>query len=71
MSDKKQAGPGNNVVSLVAHKCCAENCKSKPERAGFCGEHYTWFKEGLLTLEGFKARDFDKKYHDYLRRKAA
>lgn len=71
MSDKKQKDQGNNVVSLAAHKCTAENCKHKPERAGFCTEHYAWFKEGLLTLEGFKARDFDKKYHDYMRRKAA
>lgn len=71
MADKKQnSQPQNNVVKLEAHKCTAENCKSKPERAGFCGEHYVWFKEGLLTLEGFKARDFDKKYHAFMRRKA-
>ncbi len=62
--------PGN-VVNLTAHMCTAESCKAKPERAGFCGEHYTWFKEGLLTLEGQKAKDFDKKYHAFLRRNAA
>lgn len=62
--------PGQ-VVSLSAHKCTAENCKAKPDRAGFCGEHYGWFKEGLLTLEGYKAKDFDKKYHAFMRRKAA
>lgn len=82
MSDKKPAtAPKNNpapekqmpgqVVNLNAHKCTAEHCKAKPERAGFCGEHYLWFKEGLLTLEGYKAKDFDKKYHDFMRRKAA
>lgn len=61
----------NNVVSLAANKCCAEGCKHKPDRAGFCEEHYTWFKEGLITLEGYKARDFDKKYHAFMRRKSA
>lgn len=68
-SPEKQM-PGN-VIPLTANKCCAENCKHKPDRAGFCTEHYGWFKEGLLTLEGFKAKDFDKKYHAMLRRKSA
>jgi hypothetical protein len=68
-SPEKQM-PGG-VVNLASHKCTAESCKAKPDRAGFCNEHYTWFKEGLLTLEGYKAKDFDKKYHAYLRRKAA
>jgi len=63
--------PINNVVSLVANKCTAEGCKAKPHRASFCDEHYMWFKEGLLTLEGHKAKDFDKKYHAWLRRNAA
>lgn len=61
----------NNVISLAAHKCCAESCKAKPDRAGFCSEHYVWFKEGLLTLEGYKAKDFDKKFHAMARRKSA
>jgi hypothetical protein len=61
--------PGK-VVSMDAHKCTAEGCKAKPDRAGFCGEHYMWFKEGLLTLEGMKAKDFDKKYHAWQRRQA-
>ncbi len=68
-SPEKQM-PGN-VVALGPTKCCAEACKAKPERAGFCGEHFMWFKEGLLTLEGYKAKDFDKKYHAMLRRKSA
>lgn len=62
--------PGN-VVPLSAAKCCGEGCKEKPSRAGFCESHYEWFKEGLITLEGYKARDFDKKYHAFMRRKAA
>lgn len=62
--------PGK-VVNLDAHKCTAEMCKAKPQRAGFCNEHYMWFKEGLLTLEGFKAKDFDKKFHSWQKRKSA
>jgi hypothetical protein len=66
-SPEKQAP--SNVVALQAHKCTAEACKKKPERAGFCSEHYTWFKEGLITMEGYRAKDFDKKYHAYMNRK--
>jgi hypothetical protein len=78
MSEKKSgekvkssetAMPKSNVISLEAHKCVGEGCKSRPQRAGFCNEHYEWFKEGLITLEGYRARDFDKKYHAWLRRK--
>lgn len=73
MSEKKQetksAKPQNNVVQLAAVKCTAEGCKTKPEKAGFCNEHYTWFKEGLLTIDGHKAKDFDKKYYAYMQRK--
>jgi hypothetical protein len=61
----------SNVVALGSNKCVAEECKSKPARAGFCEEHYTWFKEGLITMDGYKAKDFDKKYHAWLRRKSA
>ena len=63
---EKQAS--NNVVPLGAHKCKSEGCNKKPDRAEFCGEHYAWFKEGLITMEGYRARDFDKKYHAFMRR---
>lgn len=80
MADKKSAKPNptpaqaqgqGQVISLVAEKCTAEGCKAKPSKANFCNEHYTWFKEGLLTLDGKKAKDFDKKYHAWMRRKSA
>lgn len=59
----------SNVVSFAAAKCTAEGCSKKPSRAGFCEEHYEHFKEGLITMEGYKARDFDKKYHAWMKRK--
>ncbi|GIL18859.1 MAG: hypothetical protein BroJett040_26100 [Oligoflexia bacterium] len=76
MSEKKKSNTPHpekqlpsNVVPLTAAKCVGEDCKKKPERAGFCSEHYEWFKEGLLTIDGYKAKDFDKKYHAWLLRK--
>lgn len=58
--DQKQQQPHNNVISMP-QKCKGENCKHKDKRAGFCDEHYMWFKEGLITKEGIKVIDFDKK----------
>ena len=57
-----------NVVPFKAEKCVAEGCKKNPEKAQFCGEHFTWFKEGLITAEGQKAKDFDKKYNMWMQR---
>ncbi len=79
MAEKKSAKPSPapaapgqaQVIPLAASKCVHEGCKAKPEKAGFCGEHYMWFKEGLITMQGQKAKDFDKKYHAWLRRKSA
>ncbi len=67
MSEKKglEKQIPNNVVPLGSAKCCAEDCKSKPTRAGFCAEHFDWFKAGLITKEGAKASDFDKKHYHY------
>jgi hypothetical protein len=59
------------VVTVDANKCTAEACKSKPERAGFCKTHFVWFKEGLITVAGSKAKDFDKKYQAMLSRSKA
>lgn len=71
MSEKKnlEKQVPNNVVPLASAKCSAEGCKSKPSRAGFCEEHFEWFKEGLITKEGLRASDFDKKYYHYQGRK--
>ena len=59
----------NNVVSLSDHKCKFVECKSKPSRAGFCNEHFDWFKAGLITKDGLRAADFEKKFHAYGRNK--
>lgn len=57
----------NNVTPMPT-KCCAEKCGKKADKMNFCPEHFTWFKEGLLTKQGERPPDFDKKYQAYLRR---
>lgn len=56
----------NNVVSLESSRCCSEGCKKKSEKANFCAEHFDWFKAGLITREGARASDFDKKHYQYM-----
>ena len=73
MSTKlKHQGPGqeqNNVVPLS--KCACEGCSKKSELQSFCKEHFAWFKWGLITKEGKKPVDFDKKHQAFLKSKAA
>lgn len=73
MADKKgfEKQIPNNVVALGSSACTAEGCKKKHDRAGFCAEHFDWFKAGLITKEGAKAMDFDKKFYHYSAKKAA
>jgi hypothetical protein len=77
MAEKKPKQPGpspekqmpSNVIPLKPVKCLEEDCKKSPARAGFCDMHYEWFKFGLITIDGYKAKDYDKKYQIYLRHK--
>ncbi len=65
-----EKGSGNNqsnVVAIGLDRCKVEGCKSKSTKAGFCDEHYTWFKEGLVTVGGQFAKDFDKKYQNFMK----
>lgn len=67
MAEKKDLSKQvpNNVIALGPTKCSAEDCKKKPSKAGFCDEHFEWFKAGLITKEGAKAADFDKKHYHW------
>jgi hypothetical protein len=60
---------GGGVVALS--KCAADGCKKPTELMNFCKEHYDWFKWGLITKEGKRPVDFDKKYQAFMKRKAA
>jgi hypothetical protein len=67
---KSEHTSGTKVITLHS-SCMADGCKKKFEKAGFCLEHFDWFKEGLITKEGRRPSDFDKKYFNYEQRKRA
>lgn len=64
-------GPKNGGIVAMPGMCLSEGCKKKSEKANFCMEHFDWFKEGLITKEGKKPVDFEKKYFHYQRRRQA
>lgn len=49
-------------VAGGAENCKCEGCKSTQSRFTFCDTHYEWFKFGLITKEGKKVGDFEKKW---------
>lgn len=64
---KKSGSPkGGNVVGMSL--CPVEGCGQKTTRAGFCAEHFIWFKAGLINRKGQKPKDFDKKHQAFLRK---
>lgn len=54
---------GMEVVGSSHCKC--EGCKKPEFRFTFCGEHYEWFKFGLITKQGKKVGDFERKHEHY------
>ncbi len=52
-------------------RCACEGCKKPSDLMNFCGEHYEWFKFGLITKEGKRPTDFDKKYQAFRKHHAA
>jgi hypothetical protein len=59
-----------NVVAMP-DMCLCQGCKKRSEKAGFCMEHFDWYKEGIITKEGRKPVDFEKKLFHFNRRKQA
>lgn len=45
--------------------CKAEACKAKDWKFSFCQEHFEQYKFGLITKDGVKASDFDRKIDHY------
>jgi hypothetical protein len=45
--------------------CLAEGCKKSTARAEFCDTHFQWYKQGLITKKGAKAKDYEKKLRFY------
>ncbi len=55
--------PEMTVVGAEGCKC--DTCKKPQDRFTFCNQHYEWFKFGLITKEGKKVSDFEKKFDHY------
>lgn len=66
--EPKAGGPPSTVANIQT-ACKADGCKKKSDKMDFCNEHYDWFKFGLITREGSKPIDFDKKYQSYQKHK--
>ena len=64
--DKKEAS-----VTSLPDKCPVADCKKGVQRMHFCEEHFAWYKEGLINKRGLKPTDFDKKYQNFMRKRAA
>ncbi len=71
MATKLKHQQTENNVAQMPSRCTAPDCTKKADRLNFCPEHYDWFKFGLLTKEGQKPSDFDKKFMAWQKRKAA
>lgn len=69
-NDKKPQQQGGNVQQMP-DRCPVAECKKAVKRMHFCEEHFGWYKEGLINKKGEKPSDFDKKYQQFLRKKAA
>lgn len=65
MSTKLKHQPTEGNVVAMPSKCGCEGCNKRSDLMNFCGEHYEWFKWGLITKEGKRPTDFDKKYQAY------
>lgn len=68
MSKDKKPNPNGGDLLQMPTNCCVDKCGKKVARMTFCGEHYEWFKEGLINRKGERPTDFDKKYQSYLMR---
>lgn len=71
MSKSAKGQNQNQKVKELVERCPVVDCGKSQSRLNFCSEHFTWFKEGLVNKRGEKPSDFDKKYQNYLRKRAA
>jgi hypothetical protein len=67
-TQKKTKGETPKVVDNVATLARCPVCGTKPHKAGFCSEHFMWFKFGLVDKKGQKPLDFDKKFLAFQKR---
>jgi hypothetical protein len=61
-------GPGiqnNSGSAPVVIQCTFKSCKTKPRQFGFCEEHFTQYKFGLINKKGEHVPDYEKKFGHY------
>jgi hypothetical protein len=66
---KQQQQPKAQGGPEVASACKAESCKKKPEKFGFCLEHYEMYMAGVLRGDGAKPIDYEEKLALFLKQK--
>jgi hypothetical protein len=74
LKHQKPAGApsgGGEAVVVGLDKCKEQTCKAKSQQMGFCKEHFAWFKFGMITKEGKRPVDFDKKMIAFQKHKVA
>lgn len=59
----KSEGKGDESSRPVS--CTGPECKAMAARFGFCSEHFEQFKFGLITKQGKRVPDYDKKIEHY------
>lgn len=64
MAKTTQVGPANEKSEKTG--CTAVGCKKPDAQFGFCSEHFDHFKFGLITRQGKKVPDFDKKFDHFM-----
>jgi len=62
---EKKPQDQSNVVQLGLTGCKSEACKKKPEKFGFCMEHYELYMAGVIRGDGKKPIDFEQKLSHY------
>jgi hypothetical protein len=67
MAKADKSTPAVSASNSRGGGCLAEGCGKGSERAEFCTEHFQWFKIGLITKTGARAKDFDKKFMQHTR----
>jgi hypothetical protein len=64
MADEKAKNPKaqeNGVQAEGPKACKAETCKAKPQKFGFCQDHYELYMAGVIRGDGKKPLDYDEK----------
>lgn len=60
MSGKGNPKEGGAAEGLTS-KCRFVECSKKPQKFGFCSEHYDLYMAGVIRGDGLKPSDYEEK----------